>query len=81
MSEKAKFLSFQRAGNFFTTFGEDAEIAGKIMLLAVTTCRLSGEKSCGIPAESKELHIYRLQQAGYTVELCDYYYPVSEKNA
>ncbi|MCX2727618.1 DNA mismatch repair protein MutS [Thermomicrobium sp. 4228-Ro] len=63
-----------RLGDFYELFDEDAEIASRILDIALTSRDLGrGQRvpMAGIPAHAAEPYIAKLVAAGYRVALCD----------
>jgi len=63
-----------RLGDFYELFDEDAEIASRVLDIALTSRDLGrGQRvpMAGIPAHAAEPYIARLVAAGYRVALCD----------
>ena len=67
-------LLFYRMGDFYELFFEDAEIASKILDIALTK-RGKTEGTdipmCGVPWHSHESYLARLIKAGHSVAICD----------
>ncbi len=63
-----------RAGDFYETFYEDAEIASKVLGITLTS-RDKGSKDpvpmAGVPYHSIDPYIRKLIQAGYKVAICE----------
>src|SRR5581483_444103 len=59
-----------RMGDFFETFGEDAEVAARVLGLTLTS-RDKTITMAGFPHHSLEMHLRKLLQAGYRVAVCD----------
>ncbi len=59
-----------RMGDFFELFGEDAEKAGGLLGLTVTT-RDGREKMAGFPHFALDGHLRRLLECGQKVAICD----------
>lgn len=67
-------ILFFRLGDFYEMFGEDAEIASKILQIALTTRDKTKEDPipmCGIPYFASESYISKLIKAGYKVAICE----------
>jgi DNA mismatch repair protein MutS len=67
-------IVFFRLGDFYEMFGEDAEIASRILQIALTTRDKSKEEPipmCGIPYFASESYISKLIKAGYKVAICE----------
>lgn len=59
-------LTFERMGDFFEAFGEEAIVVGEVLGLAVTTTRAdSSVKMVGIPCHSQERWFEVLRAAGH----------------
>ncbi|HWJ02851.1 MAG TPA: DNA mismatch repair protein MutS, partial [Verrucomicrobiae bacterium] len=74
---KAKYkneILFFRLGDFYEMFGSDAEIAAKILEIALTG-RDAGQAGripmCGIPFHAAENYIAKLVDKGYKVAICE----------
>jgi DNA mismatch repair protein MutS len=68
-----KEILFYRMGDFYEMFFEDAEIASKVLGIALTS-RNKGENAvpmAGIPYHSATSYIERLLRAGYRVAICE----------
>ncbi len=66
-------ILFFRLGDFYEMFFEDAEIASKILDIALTS-RTKGEDSypmCGVPHFSANSYVAKLVEQGYKVAICD----------
>lgn len=59
-----------RMGDFYETFGEDAEVASRVLGLALTS-RDKTVPMAGFPHHALENHLRKLIQAGHRVALCD----------
>jgi DNA mismatch repair protein MutS len=67
-------IVFFRLGDFYEMFGQDAEIASRILQIALTTRDKSKEDPipmCGIPYFASESYIQKLVKAGYKVAICE----------
>lgn len=67
-------IVFFRLGDFYEMFGEDAEIASKVLQIALTTRDKSKEDPvpmCGIPHFASEAYIAKLIKAGHKVAVCE----------
>ena len=67
-------LLFYRMGDFYEMFFEDAEIASKVLDIALTKRGKTDGTNipmCGVPAHSHESYISRLIRAGHRVAICD----------
>ena len=60
-------------GDFYEMFFEDAEIAAKVMHIALTSRRNRGRKipMAGFPCHAAQNYIARLIKAGYKVAICE----------
>ncbi|WP_457755498.1 DNA mismatch repair protein MutS [Thermodesulfatator indicus] len=67
-------ILFFRLGDFYEMFFEDAELASRILDIALTS-RDKGTKEkvpmCGVPAANAAPYINRLVSAGYKVAICE----------
>ena len=67
-------ILFFRLGDFYEMFFEDAEVASRILDIALTS-RDKGAKEkvpmCGVPAANAAPYINRLVEAGYKVAICE----------
>lgn len=63
-----------RVGDFYETFGEDAQIASRVLGITLTK-RSNGSASAvelaGFPHHSLETYLHKLVKAGYRVAICD----------
>lgn len=67
-------ILFFRVGDFYEMFYEDAEIASRILNIALTSRdknRPDPVPLCGVPHHAAMAYIAKLLQAGRTVALCD----------
>ncbi len=67
-------ILFFRLGDFYEMFGEDAEIASRILQITLTTRDKTKENPipmCGIPYFAAESYILKLIKAGYKVAICE----------
>lgn len=67
-------LLFYRMGDFYELFFEDAEIASKVLDIALTRrgkTQGTDIPMCGVPAHSHESYLARLIRAGHRVAICD----------
>jgi DNA mismatch repair protein MutS len=67
-------IVFFRLGDFYEMFGEDAEIASKVLQITLTTRDKSKEypiPMCGIPHFASETYIAKLIKAGHKVAVCE----------
>lgn len=63
-----------RLGDFYEMFGEDAEIASRVLEIVLTSRdRGGGERipMCGVPYHAVEGYLQKLVEAGYKVAVCD----------
>jgi len=63
-------ILFFRMGDFYEMFFEDAEIASKILDIALTS-RQNDVPMCGIPYHAAESYLARLIKAGKRVAICE----------
>ena len=65
-------IIFFRMGDFYEMFFEDAEIASKVLGIALTSRDKNKEiPMCGIPYHSSKTYIGRLIDAGHKVAVCE----------
>ncbi|MDD3926474.1 MAG: DNA mismatch repair protein MutS, partial [bacterium] len=67
------FLFF-RLGDFYEMFGEDAELASRLLEITLTSREAGKERRipmCGVPYHSAEKYIARLVKKGYSVAICE----------
>jgi len=67
-------LLFYRMGDFYEMFFEDAEIASKVLDIALTKRgknQGADISMCGVPVHSHESYLARLIRAGHRVAICD----------
>ena len=67
-------LLFYRLGDFYELFFEDAEIASKILDIALTSraCGLEERAPmCGVPYHAVDSYIAKIIEKGYKVAICD----------
>jgi len=67
-------LLFYRMGDFYELFFDDAEVASKILDIALTKRGKSEGTDipmCGVPVHSHESYLARLIKAGHRIALCD----------
>lgn len=57
-------------GDFYETFGEDAELAARVLGLTLTS-RDKSIAMAGFPVHALEVHLRKLLQAGLRVAVCD----------
>lgn len=63
-----------RLGDFYELFGEDAEIASRVLGLTLTSRPVSKTRRipmCGVPHHAVDGYIARLLERGYRVAICD----------
>ncbi|MCX7680311.1 MAG: hypothetical protein N2316_14000, partial [Spirochaetes bacterium] len=63
-------ILFFRMGDFYEMFFDDAEIASKILDIALTS-RQNDIPMCGVPYHAAESYIARLLKAGKRVAICE----------
>jgi len=67
-------IVFYRMGDFYEMFFEDAEVASRILEIALTSRdrdKESGVPMCGVPHHSAASYIARLVQEGHKVAICE----------
>lgn len=67
-------ILFYRMGDFYEMFFEDAEVASRILDIALTSRdrdKDSGVPMCGVPYHSATSYIARLVQQGHKVAVCE----------
>lgn len=67
-------ILFFRMGDFYEMFFEDAEVASKLLDIALTTRdrdKESGVPMCGVPVHSASSYVAKLVQQGYKVAICE----------
>ncbi len=67
-------IVFYRMGDFYEMFFEDAELASRILEIALTSRdrdKDSGVPMCGVPHHSAASYIARLVQQGHKVAICE----------
>jgi DNA mismatch repair protein MutS len=67
-------ILFFRMGDFYEMFGRDAEVASKVLEIALTTRDKRSPKPmpmCGIPHHALDNYIGKLIKAGYKIVICD----------
>ncbi len=67
-------ILFFRMGDFYEMFFEDAEIASRVLNIALTTRDRTSENPapmCGVPFHSAGPYIRKLLEAGYRVAVCE----------
>jgi DNA mismatch repair protein MutS len=63
-----------RMGDFYETFYEDAEVASRVLGIALTSRSREGDKRiplAGVPHHAVDTYIARLVRAGHKVAICD----------
>lgn len=63
-----------RLGDFYELFGEDAEVASRVLDLTLTSRPVAKGKRvpmCGIPHQTLESYLSRLLEAGFRVAICE----------
>ncbi|HON78723.1 MAG TPA: DNA mismatch repair protein MutS, partial [Spirochaetota bacterium] len=68
--DHASEILFFRMGDFYEMFFEDANIASKILDIALTS-RNNDVPMCGLPYHAAESYIARLIKAGKRVAICE----------
>jgi len=63
-------ILFFRMGDFYEMFFEDANVASKVLDIALTS-RQNDIPMCGIPYHAAESYIARLIKAGFRVAICE----------
>ncbi len=77
MSVKSEYpdaIVLFRMGDFYETFYEDAEIASKVLGIALTSRSKEGGRKiplAGVPHHAADTYIARLVRAGYKVAICE----------
>jgi DNA mismatch repair protein MutS len=71
--EHAEYLLFFQVGEFFETFGEDAERFARALNLTLThkTSKDFSTPMAGIPMRAADAHIERLLRLGYRVAVAE----------
>lgn len=67
-------ILFYRMGDFYEMFFEDAEIASKVLEIALTSRNKNDESPvpmCGVPFRAAQAYIARLIEKGFKVAVCD----------
>jgi len=65
-------IVFFRMGDFYEMFFEDAEVASRILEIALTSRdKESGVPMCGVPHQSASSYIAKLVQKGFKVAICE----------
>lgn len=61
-----------RVGDFYETFGRDAEIIATVLkIILVTPAYDNGIKNAGFPFHALDPYLQKLVKAGYRVALCE----------
>jgi DNA mismatch repair protein MutS len=63
-----------RLGDFYELFGEDAEVASRVLDLTLTSRPVAKDKRvpmCGIPHQTLESYLSRLLERGFRVAICE----------
>ncbi len=63
-------ILFFRMGDFYEMFFEDAQVASKVLDIALTS-RQNDVPMCGIPYHAAESYVSRLIKAGHRVAICE----------
>lgn len=67
-------ILFFRLGDFYEMFGEDAQVASKVLEIALTS-REAGAQGripmCGVPHHAAEGYLEKLVRSGYKVAICE----------
>jgi len=72
--EHPEVLLLFRLGDFYELFGEDAEVASRVLELTLTAREIGkGNRvaMCGVPHHSIEKYLARLLAAGYRAAICE----------
>ena len=72
--EAGEAILFFRLGDFFELFGEQAELASRLLGVTLTSrdkSRPDPLPMCGIPAKSLEMYLPKLIHAGYAVAIAE----------
>ncbi|MDR2401836.1 MAG: DNA mismatch repair protein MutS [Deferribacteraceae bacterium] len=67
-------ILFFRMGDFYEMFGSDAELASKVLGIALTSRNKNSENAlpmCGVPHQRYQPYAVKLVNAGYNVAICD----------
>ena len=67
-------ILFYRMGDFYEMFFEDAEVASKVLEIALTSRNKNDAvpvPMCGVPHKACQTYIARLIEGGYKVAICD----------
>lgn len=60
-----------RVGDFYETYGEDAETAAEILGIVLTTRNTDGTKMAGFPHHALDTYLPKLVRAGKRIAICD----------
>lgn len=60
-----------RVGDFYETYGEDAETASQILGIVLTTRNTDGTKMAGFPHHALDTYLPKLVKAGKRIAICD----------
>ena len=60
-----------RVGDFYETYGEDAETASQILGIVLTTRNTDGTKMAGFPHHALDAYLPKLVRAGKRIAICD----------
>jgi len=60
-----------RVGDFYETYGEDAETASQILGIVLTTRNTDGMKMAGFPHHALDTYLPKLVRAGKRIAICD----------
>ncbi|HHV55624.1 MAG TPA: DNA mismatch repair protein MutS [Firmicutes bacterium] len=77
LEEKAKFpqaLLLFRLGDFYELFGEDAQVASRVLELTLTSREIGKGRRipmCGVPYHAVDHYLARLVDEGYAVAICE----------
>jgi DNA mismatch repair protein MutS len=68
-------ILFYRVGDFYETFYEDAQIASKVLEIALTSRDKEADGSsipmAGVPYHAVDSYLYKMVKAGYKVAICE----------
>lgn len=60
-----------RVGDFYETYGEDAETASQILGIVLTTRNTDGTKMAGFPHHALDTYLPKMVRAGKRIAICD----------
>lgn len=60
-----------RCGDFYETYNEDADTAGKVLGITVSTSTWDNTHMAGFPHHALDTYLPRLIRAGHRVAICD----------